>query len=317
MKLLKNGINLFDEIEAFVNASQNLFIYVPYIKLPALKLLLNKAIHCQAIVVRWDVSDFIFNSSDVEVYDYCKSKGIKLFRNPRLHLKAFVDDYKRCLFGSANISRRALNSPPIGNYNYEICGICESLGFEDRLYFKTILNESTLITDDIYSQIKNQISQRIEPIEEIEDFKIEHVADEKNFLISSLPMSNTVKTLWRVYSEKEGINDEEINCALHDVALYKMPLGLSEGEFITRLQAAFFSHPFINAFVQYVQLKGGEIYFGEAKKWIHDNCADVPTPRKWELTENIQILYKWLVELANDTFAIDRPSHSERLYFKT
>ena len=48
------------------------------------------------------------------------------------------------------------------------------------------------------------------------------------------------------------------------------------------------------------------------KLW--QNCVDVPTPRKFEITENIQILYRWIVKLGNGKYKVDVPgSHSERL----
>jgi hypothetical protein len=60
--------------------------------------------------------------------------------------------------------------------------------------------------------------------------------------------------------------------------------------------------------------RNGDIYFGAAKEWIHKNCTNVPLPRKWEITESIQILYRWIVELGNGKYAVDRPSYSERLF---
>ena len=60
--------------------------------------------------------------------------------------------------------------------------------------------------------------------------------------------------------------------------------------------------------------KTGEIYFGTAKEWIHKNCADAPIPSRWEITENIQILYRWIVELGDGKYEVDRPNYSERLF---
>ena len=132
----------------------------------------------------------------------------------------------------------------------------------------------------------------------------------KNMAGGSLTYS--VDTLYRIYEEKEFINDTELNCALHDLAIYQIPLGLPSNEFRQRLTDSFFSHPFIKSFLENLELTG-EIYFGSAKDWIHKNCTDVPTPRKWEITENIQILYSWLEKLGDGKIQIDRPNYSERL----
>jgi len=313
MELLRNGYNLNPQIEEFIQQSSSLFIFVPYIKLNSLTNLLENNLSCKTIVVRWEPKDLIVGASDPEVYELCKQKGIQLFRNSRLHLKAFVDEYKKCLLGSANISSRALNNPETKKYNYELATILDNLSFEDRLYFSIILNESMLITDSIYDQIMAQLPSKRKEFPNESDFNIEINTPDKNFLISSLPMSSSVKTLTRIYIEKKGIHEEELNCAMHDLALYNIPLDLQENDFIKRLTESFLAHPFIKAFILMLQLKGGEIYFGEAKAWIHENCADVPTPRQWEITENLQILYKWFVELGDGSLVVDRPNHSERL----
>ena len=56
------------------------------------------------------------------------------------------------------------------------------------------------------------------------------------------------------------------------------------------------------------------MYFGEVKLFIHNNCSDVPLPRRWEITENIQILYRWIIKLGNGKYAVDKPNHSERIF---
>jgi hypothetical protein len=67
-----------------------------------------------------------------------------------------------------------------------------------------------------------------------------------------------------VYEEKKSINETEMNCVTHDLALYGLPFGLAENEFQRRLKLAFFTHPFIVAFLDKLNERN-EIYFGEAK----------------------------------------------------
>jgi hypothetical protein len=129
-------------------------VVCPYIKISTLKALFQDKNNVNSVYVRWEAKDLIGGSSDLEIYPYLKEKSIPLFRNPRIHLKAYLDDYRRCFLTSANISSRALNLPPHDSYNYEIGTIVENLDFQDRLYFSMIENESMLITDTIYLQIK-------------------------------------------------------------------------------------------------------------------------------------------------------------------
>jgi hypothetical protein len=311
--LLKNGIDLHQKLSEYISNSQSLFIFSPYIKIETLKVLINEQSNVKAVFVRWETKDLILGASDLEIYPYLKEKGITLFRNSRLHLKAYLDEYKRCFLTSANISSRALNVPEYLKYNYEIGTVVENLEIEDRLYFSIIENESILITDNIYKQICDQLPDKKKEFPDEEDFDLIFQSPDKDFLISSLPMTYSIDTLCRIYEDKEFINEVELNCALHDLAIYKIPLGLSSYEFRDKLMKAFHSHPFIRRFLDNLNATN-EIYFGMAKDWVHKNCADVPTPRKWEITENIQILYRWIVKLGDGKYEIDKPNHSERLH---
>jgi phosphatidylserine/phosphatidylglycerophosphate/cardiolipin synthase-like enzyme len=132
----------------------------------------------------------------LEIYPYLKEKGITLYRNPRLHLKAYVDG-SRCFLTTANISSRALNLPSYRDYNYEIGTVVEGLEIEDRLYFNIIESDSILITDSIYKQLLEQLPQKQKDFPEEDDFKFKIEAPDKDFLISALPMTYNIETLWR------------------------------------------------------------------------------------------------------------------------
>ncbi len=310
--LYKNGINLLDKVKEFISTSEELFILVPYIKLEPLKYLLDQTNSCKAIVVRWEPKDLILGASDLDVYKYCKVNNITLYCNSRIHLKAFVDKYKRCFLGSANISSQALNTPESKRYNYELATTIENLSVEDRLYLNVIINESTLITDSIYNQMKNQLSELKKDFLNESDFKIKLEIPEKDFLISSLPMTRKVSTLIRIYETKICDDEVELNCAMHDLALYNLSFGLSVNEFKEKLRVAFFEHPFIKAFITNLD-EDGEIYFGRAKEWIHQNCTNVPVPSRRDLTGNVQVLYEWFAELGNGEYVVDQPHHSQRI----
>jgi hypothetical protein len=184
---------------------------------------------------------------------------------------------------------------------------------EDRLYFNLIEAESTLITDQLYEQIKTQLPEMIKAFPQESDFTLDVYFPDKDFLISSLPMTYSVDTLYRIYETKEGLHEVELACTLHDLAIYRIPFGLPKDALRQQLKKSFFGHPFIKNFLQALELKGA-MYFGEVKEWIHASCSDVPTPRKWQIKENIQILYRWIVALSDGKYAVDRPGHSERLH---
>jgi hypothetical protein len=308
--LLKNGKDLSKAILGFMQNSEHIDIFAPYIKLATLQSLINNHNNCSKVFVRWEPKDLITGASDIEIYPYLKNKNIVLFRNPRIHLKAYLSS-KSCLLTTANISSRALDLPSTQSPNYEIGTIVENLTIQDRLYFKSIEQESILITDKVFDQIKEQLEKH--HFREDEEFKIEISSADKDFLVSALPMSYSISRLVSNYESIETASPQELDCLIHDLSLYNIPLGLGNSEMLQKLTQSFFNHKFIQAFLRNLGIKD-EIYFGEAKSWIQKNCANVPIPRRWELTENTQILFRWIVELSKGQYKVDRPNYSERLY---
>jgi hypothetical protein len=312
--IFKNGFDLSSSLVDFINNSECIYIYTAYIKLETLKALIESSDNVKAVFVRWEPKDLITGASDLEIYPYLKSKGISLYRNPRIHLKVYLDGFKRCFITSANISSRALNLPVYANYNYEIGTITEEICIEDRLYFNTIENESILITDAIYKQLNEQLTEKKKKFPNEDDFKFDFNLLNKNFLISSLPMTHSIYVFLEGYFNLEDIDEETLNCIIHDLVLYQIPIGNSKEELLELLNEKFFNHPFIKAFLNFVERNGGEIYFGRAKEWIHQNCENVPLPKRWEITKNIQILYRWIEYLSTGKYKIDSPNYSERLF---
>ncbi|HRI05207.1 MAG TPA: hypothetical protein PLL77_15830, partial [Pyrinomonadaceae bacterium] len=311
--LLRNGIDLYARLVTFCSESTELFIFAPYVKLDPLRRLLDVAPNCRSILVRWEPKDLLTGASDLEVYDLCRAEGIALYRNPRLHLKAFVNSYRSAIIGSANISSRALNIPESKTFNYELATLIDSLSIEDRLYFSLIINESQLITDSIYQQIKQSIEGKSIALPG-SDFELAFDTLDKDFLISALPLSYDVPTFLDVCSTGIAAEEMAVNCATHDAALYKLDISKPAEALRTDLKSTFFAHPFISAFLANLEIDGF-IFFGAAKDWIQKNCTNVPIPRKWEITENIQILYRWIIDLSDGKYSVDVPgTHSERLH---
>ena len=313
MVLLKTGIDYLENATAFVEKSSELYIFVPFVKLEPLRELLGSSDVCKAIVVRWSFEDLKRGASDLEVYDFCLSKGITLYRNPRLHMKALVDSFESCLIGSANISARALNIPETESYNFEVGYEVDRLSIQDRYYFNVVLEHSALVDEDQYQQLKEHLEDFNEGNVEYPDFDLSINDASKSFLLSALPMSLDPETFFRVCESGQAANDIEMNCAVHDAALYEVDPSLPAADLRSLTKERFFSHPFVAEFEANL-VENGFIYFGRAKEWILRNCSDVPLPRKWEITENVQILYRWFVDLGDGRYEIDVPGRrSERL----
>ena len=83
-------------------------------------------------------------------------------------------------------------------------------------------------------------------------------------------------------------------------------------DFLSHLKKQFFKSLFVQHLLNYIGDEGK--YFGEIKEWIQRNCHDVPVPSRRSLTGNIQVLFKWIVELSEGKYMTDRPNYSQRIF---
>jgi hypothetical protein len=301
----------FQDIERFISsAGRELLIFSPYIKTEVLSNLLEKCPSKITIITTWKLRDIQLGISDIELYTYCKDHGIFLYLNSRIHLKVFVNDYTQCVFGSANISNKGLAL--VADHNYELDAKIEAIDTDSVIYFKKILNESILVTDDIYQKYRDAMRD-LGPLPEIEEIDIHSLPKKSEFLISALPMSYDVQELFEIYSHNfKHESQEKRECAIHDIVLYNVPPNLDYTPFRKLLKERFFASNFIQRLLEFVTVD--DRYFGEVKEWIQKNCEDVPVPSRRDLTGNIQVLYKWIADLSDGVYKVDRPRHSERLY---
>ena len=126
-------------------------------------------------------------------------------------------------------------------------------------------------------------------------------------------MSLSSRTFAEIYfGIKKGDKIEE-ECYIHDLISYSIPFGLSEIELKDKLKHSFFSHPFISAFISYLESRKS-LGFTEVSIWFQDHTTTVPIPRRWEISENTRILYDWICELSDGKYKWDCPSHRQRIY---
>lgn len=303
--------NFFTYIQKYIlSINQELLIISPFIKKDVLDLLLKNCHARISIITTWNIRDLQLGISDIQLYQYCKERGISLFLNPRIHLKAFIGDYSSCIFGSANISEKGLAITQ--NYNFELNGKIETLNPASIFYFKKILFESILVDEGIV-KLYQQAIDKMQPLPIAPEPNIDLTSRKSEFLISALPMSFDIKQLFEIYSNQYMAESREArDCAIHDIILYNLPTNLPYSQFRTILKERFFSSRFIQKLLEFISDDGR--YFGEVKTWIQQNCEDVPVPSRRDLTGNIQVLYRWIVDLSDGEYKVDRPHHSERLY---
>jgi len=295
----------------FNEALDEIVVFSPYIKIESIEKLDLPDKRKISIVTTLRLGDFLSGSSDIELYPYAKERNIKIFINNNIHLKVFLADWKKMIFGSSNLTRNGLGYGK--ERNYELNGKVDSLSVDTIYYLRKIISESMLMDDDVYLFIKD-IFDKIDKVNEVEEFDVAELENhlEKDFLISSLPMTKDINRLYKlIFNNFRSENMEEVNCAIHDQLLYDLPNDLPFEKFIEVLKENFFKSKFITSLLAYIDDE--DRYFGAIKAWIQNNCADVPVPSRRDLTGNIQVLYSWIAFLSDGLYEVDRPNHSERI----
>lgn len=299
-------------IKNFLSDSfHEIVVFSPYVKIEAIDKLDLPEKRKISIVTNMRLDDLLSGSSDIELYPYAKERDISVFINNNIHLKVFLADWNKMIFGSSNLTRNGLGYGT--DRNYELNGKVDSINVDTIHYLRKIISESIVMDDDVYAYIKYKFDLNFQT-NEIEEFDLSEleVHLEKDFLISSLPMTKDIHRLYQlIFNNFKSEDMEEVNCAIHDQLLYDLPNDLSFEEFIYVLKEHFFNSNFITRLLAYINEE--DRYFGAVKAWVQQNCADVPVPSRRDLTGNIQVLYSWIAFLSDGQYEVDRPNHSERI----
>lgn len=314
--LHKSGVNLESNAIKFVENNETITLFSAYLKLEELKSI-NQSKKINRIIVRWEIKDLCLKVSDIELYHYCIDNGISLYRNTRIHLKAFWNNAQDVFFGSANVTSRGIGER--GKYNYELNGSICDIKFRDIAYFNEIIISSEYVTPTLFQEITSLVNQTELPT--IDYPVVDTKRNEADyFLLSNLPMTKSVENLYEAYCSPDNLDIDEINYVTHDIALYNIPNNLDESSFYNYIQEAFNTHPFIIMLKEHIKISPRQsLNYGAVVRWVQENTTTVPTPRAWEIKQDIivNILYSWICTL-DDEFEWDIPgSRSQVIYYKT
>ncbi len=264
------------------------------------------------VITSWRKDHLLTRVSSLDLYPFCKENSWKLFINGRLHLKLYSRDLDSAWIGSANLTGAALGDGP--RDNHEILHHIAELEPEDRRAIRRIQAESNLVNDAVYEQYQEWLGRQ-QPPEMPEHQELDLEPTEEGFLTSHIPHSDDPGRVWDFANGEEPTEYWEIPAMEHDLASYPVSTDLPRDEFIAQVKPTFFQQPLIKKFAEEVDAEG--IGFGQIKRWVQENCTDVPVPHARELTFVIQGLMRWFVDLDPDTYEVIRPVHREVLRRKS
>lgn len=303
--------------EYIAESEETVDIFSPFVTVDALKIItgnIKDGVQVN-VITRWKIIDFIMGSASLELFDFCSSSGFTLYINPKLHLKTIANDYHSVMFGSANMTGRGLGL--FHPANHEVFTRFKTPPSSYLLFLEQVKIESSLVTPSVV----NLFEEEIKTTEHLKNFDTSNFSDQDRvlhdkarsrdfFLTSELPMCASLDQLYQVVSNPDIDFDLEIlSTARHDIVKYSLLSKSyeSELEFREYLTHQFFSHPFIKALCNFIDRPRR---FGEVRAWVQSVCTDVPVPRRRSLSDNINVMYKWLVILGEGRFRTFRPNHT-------
>ncbi|MDO8565662.1 MAG: hypothetical protein Q7S04_00560 [Candidatus Moranbacteria bacterium] len=299
----------YSEFVEFVsNTNDELIILCPYIKLEPLKLLLEKVKPGIKVIVvaRWKISDLVFGSSDIEVFEYLKSLNHSFYINNKIHLKVIIKDKRNILIGSANITGSGLGL--FDSSNIEAIAI-ESLDEKYLPSVYSILRESIEV-DDV---LVNTISEKLEGFQNVREEKDKITAElgelekqifikkKKGILVYDFPFTGSPAVLLKAINEKD-INDT----VQHDLQVLKLTTREIN---LSLLREAFLTS---DAYIWQEQNIPEEALFGKYSELLHNALIDDPKPYRKQVKELVVNMFVWTSELSDD-YVIKKYNHTQSL----
>ena len=284
-----------DFCSAYVKESSLRFFYSNYLS----KGFLGPA----RLLVRWKPLDLISGASDIEVYEYCRLNGIKLYMKDYFHGKLYQIVPKGLLIGSFNLTNSGFGLHH--NPNDE-AGVIIDISEKNSTYIDEIFSDATEVTDILYERIKEFLlknkNQKNSPA-------LDWSPEVKDLLAPpNIPSGLLVDEFF--YGTPISANGEDA-WHEHDLSL----LGLTDGDM--RSEASIKSS--LRRSIPYIWLKkllidnNGEVYFGGVTKQLHDCLIDDPTPYRKDVKKLVQNLISWVERYGSDIFIVDQPNHSQRI----
>lgn len=317
MSLFRSEDNLNNAALDFINKNDTITIFSAYIKTKQIQKL-NKTKKVKQIIVRWEVRDLCVGASDIDLFDYCKENRIALYRNPRIHLKAIWNNSNSVFFGSANVTNKGIGE--IQDYcNFELNGVIDNISFDDINYFNKLRQEAQYVDEVLFNRIRTEVENFKGQELQYPNIPLEKTVVD-SFLISELPMTETPQMLYEIYSEGKHFSISEFLNASHDITLYKILNDLDKNNFFDHLKYEFNNHPFIKSFKETIKESNigtdreGSMGFGQVRRWFAENTTTVPTPRAFELTSYVGILYEWICWFDED-FSWDVPGRKSQVIY--
>ncbi|RJF99418.1 phospholipase D family protein [Noviherbaspirillum saxi] len=302
------------QLEHFAEqASEQIVLVAPFIKLGALKKVLEKAGAAPLVCyTRWRAEEILAGVSDLTIWPALRSRPDTSLRliNP-LHAKYFRFD-GQVFVGSSNITAAALGYAP--NANLELGVFLERTPQTD-LFEKVLLDASVAVTDEMHAAMERAVAAAAatwsKPLAPPEPAASPTSSPDAGILPPTpsrswaewLPSCRTPELIFQVYlGNRADLSGEAFLAAVDDLGCLDLPSGLTSSSFSAHVGTALMSSPMVSH-VAHFALTARR--FGEMRAFLKQISGTDSSTNDW------QTLMRWLLYFQPDRFEMNTANYSE------
>lgn len=289
-------------------ASNELIICSAYIKENAIKNLLKNVSSdvSVSVIARWEKRDLITGASDLEVYDWCKSRGYRFGVNRSLHAKLYMIDQNLIFLGSSNLTHRGLGISGLGNVEIGTCIVPEDADL--KRVFEFINNDISWVDEELFDLISSEVSE-VELADNVfddhawsEDILSRLNGDVEFLQLSELFLGSPENLIKKDFHDQNTVNDLEL-------------LNLAKND----LSAKNIKNSFLKTRIYYWLVSrigyDNEVSFGWLTNELHGALLDDIMPYRKDVKKYMVTLFMWF-KFIPEIFEIKKYSHSETVIIK-
>ena len=280
-------------------------IISPYITTSVARDLLSETSSNVTIITNWSEINLLQGISDLDLYNYCQSKGIELRVLSSLHAKLYLIGANLWI-GSANLTSKGMQLAL--NSNDECMTVIENPSTDALASIDSIIKQSILVNDSIYSQYKTWLDSQ----EEYCPPKIEPItmAFDRTFTTNDLPQIYSPYDLHEIISNIDLYESHVVTEAFGDLGLLRVKYSEDLEIFLSKLKVKFFQLPLVQCLLD--QLTTEWTRFGGMRTMIREACGGRNLVSRDDVTKVTQNLYEWIEDLDDsDKFEFGVPRHSQ------
>ena len=255
-------------------------------------------LHNKKLLVRFLPGDIASGATDFTLYERCKTLGWQMYVSFDLHAKTYVFDQKRCIVGSANLTRKGIGIDVTGNFELSAAVSIEE---GDMAKIDQMFLTALPMTDVLYEEMSKELNA------------LANQASKKGALYwGDRIMGQYHRDIAALFSHEFPMLE---NCERWEDSTVCDALGLPfPADRKEICQALKWSRAYMWLKAEIIATPEHELYFGELSAKLHNVMVNDPKPYRKDIKYMLSSLLSMVEYLNIGELAIDRPGHSQRVF---